>query len=160
MGSTALVFLVDLRGWETEREREGGLWDAEYLEVPPPKPGAAALQPGNLRNQAVMLAATVSDYAQEILCALCSKQFTLTWAQRECRGWGTRELSSPDSCIQATGFSYSVPQIIWVYSCYYYYYCCYHYCIAVVYYSFFNDDVLKSGSVWICLSSFMSKTYY
>ena len=39
---------------------------------------AAAPQPSNLRNQAVMLAATVSDYAQEILCALCSKQFTLT----------------------------------------------------------------------------------
>lgn len=62
-----------------ERERErGGLWDAEELKVPPLKPGAAALQPCNLRNQAVMLAATVSDYAQEILGALRSKQFTLT----------------------------------------------------------------------------------
>lgn len=37
-----------------------------------------------------MLAATVSDYAQEILGALCSKQFTLTWAQRDDRGVGDK----------------------------------------------------------------------
>lgn len=75
-GEHSLVFLEDLRG--SEREGGGGALDAEYLKVPPLKPGVAALQHCNLCNQAVMLAATVSDYAQEILCALCSKQFTLT----------------------------------------------------------------------------------
>lgn len=77
--------------------QEGGLSGAEYLKVPSAE---AELPPCNLRNQAVMLAATVSDYAQEILCPLCSKQFTLTWAQRECVWGGVRGrrtvVSSPE----------------------------------------------------------------
>lgn len=73
------MLLVDLRGSEGERQAEGGRPPGCRIpQGPSMKPGVAALQPCNLRNQAVMLAATVSDYAQEILCALCSKQFTLT----------------------------------------------------------------------------------
>lgn len=79
--------LAGMKHWVILRVRPLG-W--RILKVPPLKVGAAALQLCNLRNQAVMQAATVSDYAQEILGALCSKQFTLTWAQREHGGGDKR----------------------------------------------------------------------